>query len=493
MFSVRGRGVVRRLAAAALVSGLVAVGVTGVAGPAAAEEGPGDNGGASAVLGRLKISAKVRIVEKVDGEERVSEKSGGLFEMKVENGGNLQTYCIDFRTNAYEEKEYKEVGWSRSSLHDNPDAGKILWILENSYPNIPVAALGEKAGVKGLTRETAAAATQAAIWRYSDKVDATPVDGNARKVTEYLFGKATKVREPKSSLSLSPASVAGGAGDRLGPIRVSTNAAEATLSVVPGAPAGTEVVDKDGEPVTAARDGAEVFVDLPEGTEDGAAEIRAEATTKVPLGRAFVSVREKSQTMILAGSSSSTVTAEAAATWAEKGAVPAVTVVKNCAGGGLEVIASNKGDEDWTFELKGASHTVAGGGTRTIPVEVAEDEAYKFTLTGPNGFERTFEGVLDCDTATPEPKSSATTLGAAPSAPVPAPSATDGKGGKGGTTGGDVTGGGTGTTGTTTGGGDLAATGGSGATPVIAGVAAVLVVVGGGAVFLLRRKKTTDD
>ncbi|WP_435185642.1 Cys-Gln thioester bond-forming surface protein [Streptomyces sp. bgisy126] len=490
MFSVRGRDVVRRLAAAALVSGLVAAGVTGAAGSAAAK-GPADNGGASTVLGRLKISAKVKVTEKVGGEERVWEKSGGLFEMKVENGGNLQTYCIDFRTSAYEDKEYKEVGWDQSSLHDNPDAGKILWILENSYPNIPVAALGEKAGVKGLTRETAAAATQAAIWRYSDKVDATPVDGNARKVTEYLFGKAVKAREPKSSLSLSPASVAGRAGDRLGPIKVSTNAAAATLSVVPGAPAGTGVVDKDGKPVTEARDGAEVFVDVPQDTEGGTAGIRAEATTKVPLGRAFVSVKEKSQTMILAGSSSSTVTAEAAAAWAEKGAVPAVTVAKDCAGGGLEVIASNKGDEDWTFELKGTAHTVPGGETKVIPVELAEDEAYKFTLTGPNDFEQTFEGVLDCETATPAPKPSATTPGAAPSTPAPAPSVKGAKGGTGGTTGGDTAGGSTGTTGSTT--GDLAATGGSGATPVIAGIAVALVVVGGGAMFLLRRKKTTDD
>ncbi|WP_030210540.1 Cys-Gln thioester bond-forming surface protein [Streptomyces bikiniensis] len=482
MFSVRGRGTARRLAAATLVSGLVAAGAMGIAGPAAAEEGPGDNGGASAVLGQLKVSAQVKVTEKADGEEHVREESGGLFEMKVENGGTLQTYCIDFRTNALDGKKYKEVGWDQSSLHDNPDAGKILWILENSYPNVSVAALGDKAGVKGLTKETAAAATQAAIWRYSDKVDATPVDENAQRLTEYLFGSAAKVEEPKASLSLSPSSVAGKAGDRLGPIKVSTNAAETTLSVVPGAPAGTGVVGKDGKAVTKAKDGDEVFVDVPKGTEDGTAEIKAEATTKVPLGRAFVSVEEKSQTMILAGSSSSTVTAEAAAAWAKKGAVPAVTVAKDCAGGGLEVVASNEGDEDWTFELKGTSHTVAGGETKTIPVELAEDEAYKFTITGPNDFEQTFEGVLDCETAPPGPNPSATTPGTGPTTPAPSPSAADG------TTGGDTAGGSTGTTG----GGDLAETGSSNATPVIAGIAAVLVVVGGGAVFLLSKKKTTD-
>ncbi|MFJ4337486.1 Cys-Gln thioester bond-forming surface protein [Streptomyces sp. NPDC088915] len=488
MFSVRGRGAARRLVAAALVSGLVAAGAIGAAGSAAAEEGPGDNGGAAATLGRLKISDKVRITEKVNGRDQVREESGGLFEMKVENGGNLQTYCIDLRTGAREGKKYKEVGWDQSSLHDNPDAGKILWILENSYPNVSVGALADKAGVQGLTQETAAAATQAAIWRYSDKVDATPADEKAQELTEYLYGHATRVKEPEPSLSLSSSSVAGRLGDRLGPIKVGTNAPGAALSVVPGAPAGVAVVDEDGKAVTTAKDGDEVFVDVPKGTADGTAEIKAEATTKVPLGRAFVSVQGKSQTMILAGSSNSTVTASATAAWAKKGVIPAVTVAKDCAGGGLEVIASNEGDEDWTFDLKGTSYTVAGGGTRTIPLQLAEDEAYNFTVTGPNGFEQTFEGVLDCETATPGPAPSEATLTTEPSAPAsPSPSLA------GGTAGGDTTGGTTGdTAGGTTGGGDLAATGSSHATPVIAGIAVALVVVGGGAVFFLRKKKTTD-
>ncbi|MEU4077234.1 peptidase [Streptomyces venezuelae] len=486
MYSVRGRGAAR-LAAATLVSGLVAASAIAVAGPASAEEAPGGNGGATATLGQLKIAAKVNITEKVPGQEKpwVYQEDGGLFEMKVEDGGRLQTYCIDFRTGAREGKKYKEVGWGESSLHNNPDAGKILWILENSFPNVSVSALAEKAHVKGLSKETAAAATQAAIWRYSDKVDATPVNKQAAKVTEYLFNSATKVEEPKASLSLSPAAVSGKAGDRLGPIKVGTNpGAKAALSVVPGAPAGIGVVDKDGKAVTKAGDGDEIFVDVPAGTADGTAQVKAEVSTKVPLGRAFVSIKGKSQTMILAGSSDSTVTALSTATWAKKGAVPAVTVAKDCAKGGLEVIASNKGDEPWTFDLKGTSHTVAPGETKTIPVPLAEDETYKFTITGPNRFEETFEGVLDCKTATPGPKPSET--------PTTEPSTEPSPSTPGATTG-DTTGGTTGSTtggSTTTGGGDLAETGSSNATPMIAGIAAALVVIGGGAVFFLRKKKT---
>ncbi|KOG06838.1 Cys-Gln thioester bond-forming surface protein, partial [Streptomyces viridochromogenes] len=403
MFSVRGRGTARRLAAATLVSGLVAAGAIALAGPAAADDAPGASGGATAKLGELKIFDGVKIA----GQDR--EERGGLFEMQVENGGSLLTYCIDYRTTAYEGKQYKEVGWDQSSLHNNPDAGKILWILENSYPTLKVSDLTSKAGVEGLSDETAAAATQAAIWHFSDDLDAKPVDEKAQALTKYLIDNATKVEEPKSSLSLSPSSLAGKAGDRIGPFKVGTNAKTgADLSVVPGAPAGLGIVDKDGKAITKAKDGDDVYVNVPSGTPDGDAEIKAEVTTQVPLGRAFVSTQGKSQTMILAGSSNSTVTAKATVAWAKKGAVPAVTVAKDCAKGGLEIIASNAGDEPWTFDLKGTSYTIAPAEKKTITVPLAEDEAYKFTITGPNKFSETFEGVLDCKTATPGPKPSET-------------------------------------------------------------------------------------
>ncbi|WP_017237928.1 thioester domain-containing protein [Streptomyces sp. SS] len=475
MFSVRGRGTARRLAAATLVSGLVATGAIALAGPAAADDAPGANGGATATLGQLKVADTVTYVKKVDGQDVVRETGAGLFEMKVENGGKLQTYCIDFWTGAHETFKYKEVGWDQSSLHNNADAGKILWILENSYPKISITGLAEKTGVEGLTEKTAAAATQAAIWHFSDKIDATPKDEQGKKLTAYLLEKATKVEEPKASLSLSPSSVSGKAGDRIGPIKVGTNASSAVLSMVPGAPAGVSLVDKTGKAVTNAKDGDEVYVDVPAGTADGTAGVKAEATTKVPLGRAFVSAEDPSQTMILADSSDSTIAAGATVSWAKKGAVPAVTVAKDCAKGGLEIIASNAGDEPWTFDLKGTSYTIAPAEKKTITVPLAEDEAYKFTITDPNKFSETFEGVLDCKTA-PGPQPSETPSTSPSVEPSPSTPGTTGD-----------------TTGGTTGGGDLAETGSSNATPMIAGIAAALVAIGGGAVFFLRKKKTAGQ
>ncbi|MFD8821745.1 LAETG motif-containing sortase-dependent surface protein [Streptomyces sp. NPDC059605] len=469
MFSVFRRGTAR-LAAVSLATGLVATGAMALAGPAAADQGDRGAGGATAKLGGLTDSGPVDIKE-ANGS-RWSVGRAGLFEMRTEQGGTLSTYCIDLRTGARQDFRYKEVGWDQSSLHDNGDAGKILWVLKNSYPEVAVKDLAEKVGAKDLDRNDAAAATQAAIWHFSDKVTATPADADAKLLTDYLLDKAQSLQEPKESLALSPSSVAGKSGDRVGPVTVATSASTVTLALAPGAPAGIRIVDTNGTPVKAAKNGDRVFLDVPAGTPDGSAELTARATTGVPLGRAFVSTDGPSQTLILAGSSDAAVTAGASASWAKKGAVPAVTAAGNCVKGGVDVTATNEGDEAWTFDLKGAQHTVAPGGTMTVTVPVAEDAAYDFTVTGPNGFEKSFRGVLDCKTAAPGTKPSQAPS-AMPTHAVPDDEDTDVSAAS------------------PTDEGDLAETGGSSATPVIAGIAAVLVVLGGGAVFFLRRKKAT--
>ncbi|GAA2800208.1 Cys-Gln thioester bond-forming surface protein [Streptomyces showdoensis] len=472
MFSARRRGVAR-LAAATLVSGLVAAGTIAIAGPAMADEI--STGGAAATLSTSVVEGGDIAIE-VRGE--TDTVRGGLFNLEVKGGGSLKAYCIDLFTGTKVGTSYKEVGWDESTLHNNKNAGKIRWILQHSYPEVnDLAALASKANAKSLTNDDAAAATQAAIWHFSDNVKTAPKDADANALTEYLVAEAEKApdqEEPKASLSVSPTSIGGKAGGRLGPAKVTTNAAAGVtkVSLSADAPQGVKVVDKAGKAITSVSNGDELYLDVPAGTGDGSAKVNLQSTTKVSIGRVFASTTEKRrQTLILAGSSDSTVTAQIDATWAKQGAVPAVDFKENCAKGGVDITVSNKGDEDWTFELKGQTYKIAPGASETITVPVAEDEAYKFTITGPNEFEKVIEGVLDCKTATPGPKPSETPSG------TPSPSETP------------ATGGTTGSTGSTTGGGDLAETGGSSATPMIAGVAVALVVVGGGAVFFLRKKK----
>ncbi|GAA2389689.1 TQXA domain-containing protein [Streptomyces glaucosporus] len=470
MISARGRGTAR-FAAAAVATGLLAAGAIAGAGTAVADEHNQQPGGAKATLNGLKVSDFAVI----DGKKKVG---AGLFEMTVDGGGTLKTYCIDIYRPTQSKARYEEVPWKSSLLQGNNEAGKIHWILQNSYPQVnDLAALARKAGADTLTEKTAAAGTQVAIWRFSDKVNVEAVDPNAEKLADYLQKNAQNLAEPQSSLVLDPPVVSGKAGQKLGPITVNTNAESATIAPAAEATgAGVKVVGKDGQEVTSVKNGDQVFFDVPAGAEDGTAALTVEAATKVPVGRVFTGVGQhaESQTQILAGSSDSTVTATATATWATKGPIPAVTAEKNCVKGGVDVTATNEGDEPFSFSLAGKEYEIPAGGSETVTVPVQEDQAYKITITGPNGFSKTFEGILDCKT-----DSEVTTGGNGGGEESPKPSTEPSPATVGGDSGEDAD-------------GNLAETGSNSSTPIIAGVAVALVVLGGAAVFLLRKRKPAN-
>ncbi|MEH0512081.1 TQXA domain-containing protein [Streptomyces sp. B21-106] len=457
----RGRGPVR-LAAAAVASGLVAVGVLATAGTAAAADVTQSQGGATATIGGLKTYGAA-LVHAEGGDQEVS---AGLFEMSVDGGGTLQTYCVDLYNPTQRDAKYHETPWSGTLLAANRNAGRIRWILQNSYPQVnDLASLADKAGIgAGLTEQDAAAGTQVAIWRYSDGAAVDAVDPQAERLADYLQKAARVVPEPTASLTLDAPAVSGRPGGLLGPVTVHTNATSATVTPpVDAATSGVRIVGEDGKPLTAVSDGSQLFFDVPADTAAGSAELTVQASTTVPVGRAFTS-DSRSQTQILAGSSESTVSATASATWAQKGAIPALSAAKNCTKTGVDIAAANRGDEAFTFELMGLQHTIPAGGSLTVTIPLQEDQAYDFSIVGPQGDQNRFTGVLDCRTQTDEIAGLTTqTL----SEPSPA------------------TVGGVSTVDDT----DLAATGGSSATPLIAGTAIGLVVIGGAALVLVGRKE----
>ncbi|MEW1779357.1 Cys-Gln thioester bond-forming surface protein [Streptomyces sp. NPDC086777] len=452
------RGVVR-LAATALVSGLVAaVALTG-AGPAAADDGTAQSqSGAAATMNGLKTYGEA-VVHGDGGDEQVA---AGLFEMSVDGGGTLQTYCVDLHNPAQRDAKYQETAWSGTSLGANKNAGNIRWILQNSYPQVnDLAALARKAGAGSLTEQDAAAGTQVAIWRYSDGADVDAVDPQAEKLADYLEKNARGQNEPQASLTLSPPAVSGRPGGLLGPVTVHTNAS--TVTVVPPSDAalsGVRITDRTGKPVSTAEDGSKLYFKVPDDAADSSAELTVQASTTVPVGRAFTS-ESRSQTQILAGSSESTVAATANATWADQGAIPALSAEKNCARSGVDITAANTGDRPFTFELAGTEYTIAADSSRTVTVPLQEDQAYDFTITGVNGLERRFTGVLDCRTQGADAGLATQTLS------EPSPASVGG-------TASDV---------------NLAATGGDSATGVITGVAIGLVVIGGAVLVILRQRE----
>lgn len=463
MFKIQSRGAAR-LAAASLASGLLMAGAIAGAGAASADDTTPTAGGATAVLAGLQEDkSDDAVIVKKNGEKEFV--SAGLFSMNVDGGGNIQTYCIDIEHPTSTGVKYEEAPWSASSLHDESTANKINWILQHSYPKATPDALSLASGVEGLNPKLAAAGTQVAIWRFSDKAAVTAKNDKAEKLADYLWDKADKAAaadEPGASLTLAPVAVAGKSGEKLGPVTVHTSADTATVGLAPTAPAGVKITDKAGKPVTSAKEGTQLYFDIPAGAADGTTSLTVQAATTIPIGRVFTAIgtNKGAQTQILAGSSESSVTATATANWAAKGPIPAVSATVDCAKNGVDVTAANEGDQPFTFELAGKSHTIEAGKSETISVPVQEDQPYKITISGPNGFSKTFKGVLDCKTA-----STTGGTGGPTTQPTPAPS--------------------TGTTG----GGDLAETGSSSATPIIAGVAIALVVAGGGAVFFLRKKK----
>jgi TQXA domain-containing protein/LPXTG-motif cell wall-anchored protein len=460
MFKTHRRSAAR-LAAAGIATGLLAAGALAGAASAFADPGTPSSSGATAVLKGLETGKYDYATVKDNGAVTADHQAAGLFQMAVPGGGTIETYCIDFNHHTENQASYNEVPWSDSTLRGNKDAGKIAWILNNSFPKVDVGGITgtlKGAGVNldhPLTPALAAAGTQVAIWHLSDPtVDVQANDSDAKALSDYLDGHAQTLDEPDPSLSLYPSAVSGKSGERIGPVTVHTTAGSVSVALGAGAPTGAKIVDKSGSPVTTAHDGTALYFDIPAGSGDGSTTVTVSGSTEVSIGRAFSATDKSSQSQILAGSDHPTVTAAATLSWAKKGPIPALAAQVDCAKGGVDVSAANQGDEAFTFELEGKTYTVAPGKSQTITVPVAEDQKYKIDITLPDKSVKTFQGVVDCKTSTP-----------APTTPANQPSPASG------------------------GNGNLAETGSSNATPMIAGIAVVLVVVGGGAIFFFRRSK----
>ncbi|MFF2079922.1 Cys-Gln thioester bond-forming surface protein [Kitasatospora sp. NPDC058162] len=451
------------------------------AGAAVAADTP-SAGVTSAVIQPGMVSEKVDVVGK-------GTVDAGLFTLKTKDG-LLQTYCIDADNPVYLNSgaEYHEADWGASSLGANAKAPMIRWILDNSYPHVNLTALATAVGVDSLTAEEAAAGTQAAIWKFSDDKSVTLHNANATSLRDYLISDKNKgiAAEPKPSLTLTPDSVSGKSGSKIGPFVLNSSAAEVKLTVAGSAADKAKLVDKDGKPVGATLAGpvakdTQLFLDVPGGTPDGAVTLSANASTTVPSGRVFMTDVDEdgnhSQTMILASSDKLSVAATAKATWKQgKGALVNSTAKVECANNGVRVSVTNSGDEAATVTVDKQQVAVQPGKTESVLVKVAEKAKYDIKVAGPNGYAKEFTGVLDCKVGvtptgaptTPATGGGTTTPSGTPStgAAHPAPSTTSAAPGTGG----------------------LAQTGANSNTPILAGVAGALVVAGGAAVFVLRRR-----
>ncbi|WP_033259867.1 MULTISPECIES: Cys-Gln thioester bond-forming surface protein [Kitasatospora] len=438
-------------------------------------------GAAAAADGTSGVTAK--IVKGADDKEYVTypdPKTGhqqrteaGPFFIRIgDSEVRLPVYCIDLLNGASWEADYHETDWDSSSLKDNPGAGpKVLWILKNSYPAVGIDKLIADSGVKNLSKADAAAATQVAIWSFSDPgIPVTQDDDEAKAFTTWLIAQANAKgggSEPKPTLSLDPASVGGKSGTTLAPITVTAGGGTASVKVSlgkSGTDAHVSLVDDKGAELKTVKSGDKIYAKVPADTPAGHATITAEGSATSSVGRAFVGrIGDKpSQTLILAGEGTVPVSAKADISWG-LGAVPTADAVVDCAKGALVVTLGNKGDKDAAFKVAGKDYTVKPGGTQAVTLPVKEDEKYDVTVTGPEGFSKQFTGLLNCktDSSTQTPTPTPSASGSTPAAPAPSASPT---------------------------GPELASTGGGMGTGLTAAAAAALVLAGGAAVYGLRRR-----
>lgn len=316
-----GRGSVRRPLAVALLAAALA----GAPGAAAAADSDQSSGraaeGASAVLDGLKTYGQA-VLRTGDGSVR--QIPAGLYEMRVDGGGMLQTYGVGSTGSAQPQARYTEGGWGGSPLAGNAEAGRIRWVLEHSYPQRnDLAGLAKEAGAGALTAESAAAGTQVAIWRIADGATVEAADPAAELLADYLQKAAAPMPEPPASLGLDPGRVsgpvAGPVGTRIGPVTVRTGAQSVTVTPDAAALAmGVRVVDEEGRPVEAAGNGSRLYFEVPVGTPDGSASVTVQGSTKVPVGRVFTS-GIPAETQIVAGSSESATGSSATAVWPGRG------------------------------------------------------------------------------------------------------------------------------------------------------------------------------
>ena len=245
-------------------------------------------------------------------------------ENRADDDSYLTAYCIDFDTSIRSGAWYKEDDWANyPGKGDFAEPKKVHWILQNGYnPDKGVDELRDLSDASSrLSDEQALAATQAAIWHFSNDVDLDKRnDPEIRAVYDYLISEAEELpqtEEPTSTLKITPEEASGNAGEVVGEFLVETNAADIEVDL--NAPEGVELVDvESGEPVDTVNNGDAVGFSVPEDAEAGEASFSLETMATVQTGRLFRGTEEEpTQTLVTAEDGPVSVSADASASWGE--------------------------------------------------------------------------------------------------------------------------------------------------------------------------------
>ncbi|QKV78199.1 Cys-Gln thioester bond-forming surface protein [Amycolatopsis sp. Hca4] len=283
---------------------------------------------------------------------RINLEGGGdyiakLFGFKLSDGKTLKLYCVQITVGMRTDVDMVETPWNKYPAADSPfnkNSDKINWVLHHGYPGVKLDAIEAalaKQGVKvhdGVSEREAIAATQAAVWHFSDGVNLNltkplaennPAEANAdvAALYSYLVGDQNKGigEQPKPTLNIAGPKTEGKAGTKIGPFQVATSGDITSLTTE--LPDGVKVTDADGKELKTGdvKDGSKLFVDVPAGAKPGNGSFSLKASGELDTGRLFVAenyAKKPAQSLIVADSEKTQVAAKATASWTEAGAVP---------------------------------------------------------------------------------------------------------------------------------------------------------------------------
>lgn len=207
----------------------------------------------------------------------------------------LRTYCVEVSQSIKQNAKYVEVPWDRyPGRFAKP--GKVLWVLNNGYPRTSPETLAERAGLPGLTKGEALAATQGAVWHFSNEVGQNERRNppNVAALYRYLVDNARDQAQPKPSLEIDDSAARGHSGELIGPYVIhSSTRGKVDVSVTGNG--DVTLVNKDREPVSRAADGDRLYVLVPGDADRGRAEIVARGRSVVEAGRLFIDRENRDQ------------------------------------------------------------------------------------------------------------------------------------------------------------------------------------------------------
>lgn len=277
------------------------------------------------------------------------EVGTSLFSLRVADRDSVRAYAAAAdELEVHPRAAYVESAWSDSpqwteTPGETAPADRANWIVSHSYPAVDLPPLTTDTGLALLDEQQAIAGTQAALWHVLEGVEPDRAANGAAVVALYdhlVEGSTAATGNTLSrSLEVSPSQMEAVAPEEpLGPLTVRSSGVGAVGVSVRGAPASW-LVNGDGDQVTQAHDGEEVFLDVDPSVPAGVVTLHVRGQdVPLPEGRLFTG-RDGVRTQPLVTAEAGTATSSTTATFTWR---PEPTAEPS-PGGGPDVPGSEEG------------------------------------------------------------------------------------------------------------------------------------------------------